>query len=55
MRPARRKRPKRLTYIQKMVLSTKGINPEHWHLLQELPNSYTLKHKTTGEVKVVEK
>ena len=48
-------RPKRLTRSQKKLLSARGFNPICWHLLQELPNSYTIKHKITGEIKVVEK
>ena len=46
---------KRLTAAQKKLLSTQGINPALWQLLDELPNSYVLKHRITGEIKVVEK
>lgn len=46
---------KRLTSAQKKLLSAQGINHAFWQLLQELPNSYILKHRITGEIKVVEK
>ena len=48
-------RPKRLTRAQKKIISARGYNAICWHLLQELPNSYILKRRITGEVKVVEK
>lgn len=46
---------KRLTAAQKKLLSEQGINPALWQLLDELTNSYVLKHRITGEIKVVEK
>lgn len=48
-------RLKRLTRAQKKLLSEQGINPALWQLLDELPSSYILKHRITGEIKVVEK
>lgn len=46
-------RPKRLTRAQKKAISARGYNALCWHLLQELPSSYIIKHRITGEVKVV--
>ena len=48
-------RVKRLTAVQKKLLSAQGINPAIWQLLDELPNTIIIKHRITGEVKVVEK
>ena len=46
---------KRLTAAQKKLLSEQGINPALWQLLDELPNTIIIKHRITGEIKVVEK
>lgn len=46
---------KRLTAAQKKLLSEQAINPALWQLLDELPNTIIIKHRITGEVKVVEK
>ena len=46
---------KRLTAAQKRLLSTQGINPALWQLLDELPNTIIIKYRITGESKVVEK
>ena len=48
-------RVKRLTRSQKKLLSAQAINPAIWQLLDELPNTIIIKHRITGEVKVVEK
>ena len=48
-------RVKRLTAAQKKLLSEQAINPVLWQLLDELPNTIIIKHRITGEVKVVEK
>ena len=48
-------RPKRMTAAQKKLLSAQGINPTLWQLLDELPNTIIIKHRITGEIKVVEK
>lgn len=49
-------RAKRLTAAQKKLLSAAGIeNVRLWHLLDELPNTIIVKHRLTGEIKVVEK
>ena len=48
-------RVKRLTAVQKKLLSAQGINPALWQLLDELPNTIIIKHRITGEIKVVEK
>lgn len=48
-------RPKRLTAAQKKLLSEHGINPALWQLLDEHPNTIIIKHRITGEIKVVEK
>lgn len=48
-------RVKRLTAAQKKLLSEQAINPALWQLLDELPNTIIIKHRITGEVKVVEK
>ena len=46
---------KRLTAAQKKLLSAQGINHALWQLLDELPNTIIIKHRITGEIKVVEK
>ena len=48
-------RSKRLTRAQKKLLSEQAINPALWLLLDELPNTIIIKHRFTGEVRVVEK
>lgn len=48
-------RPKRLTADQKKLLSEQGLNPAFCQLLDELPNAIIIKHRITGEIKVVEK
>lgn len=48
-------RLKRLTCAQKKLLSEQAINPALWQLLDELPNTIIIKHRITGEIKVVEK
>ena len=48
-------RVKRLTAAQKKLLSEQAINPAIWQLLDELPNTIIIKHRITGEIKVVEK
>lgn len=48
-------RVKRLTAAQKKLLSAQGLNPTLWQLLDELPNTIVIKHRFTGEIKVVEK
>lgn len=45
----------RLTAAQKKLLSAQGIKPALWQLLDELPNTIIIKHRITGEIKVVEK
>ena len=46
---------KRLTAAQKKLLSEHGINHTLWQLLDEHPNTIVIKHRITGEIKVVEK
>ena len=48
-------RVKRLTAAQKKLLSAQGINPAIWQLLYDLPSKIIIKHRITGEIKVVEK
>lgn len=49
-------RPRRLTAAEKKLLSAAGIeNVRSWHLLDELPNTIIVKHRLTGEIKVVDK
>ena len=48
-------RVKRLTAAQKKLLSAQAINPAIWQLLDELPNTIIIKHRITGEIKVVQK
>ena len=48
-------RPKKLTRAQKIALTERGINPLGYQIMRELPNSYILRHRLTGEIKVVEK
>ena len=48
-------RLKRLTRAQKKLLSEQGINPALWQLLDDLLNTIIIKHRITGEIKVVEK
>lgn len=48
-------RPKRLTRNQKILLSSKGIDPKGLCLKQELPNTLILVKTATGETVIVEK
>ena len=48
-------RPKRLTAAQKKLLSEQAINPALWQLLDEPQNTIIIKHRITGEIKVVQK
>ena len=48
-------RLKRLTRAQKKIISARGYNAICWHLLYELPSKIIIKHRITGEIKVVEK
>ena len=48
-------RSKRLTRAQKIALDTRGVNPMGYQVLRELPNSYILRHRLTGEIKVIDK
>ena len=49
-------RPRRLTAAHKKLLSREGFRDiPLWQLLQELPNTIIIKHRLTGEIKVVEK
>lgn len=49
------KQPRKLTRDQKILLSSQGIDPSHYALQQELPNSLILVEKATGKLLVVEK
>lgn len=46
---------KRLTAAKKKLLSEQGLNPAFWQMLDELQNTIIIKHRITGEIKVVEK
>ena len=48
-------RPKKLTRAMKAALSERGVNPMGYQVLRELPNSYILRHRLTGEIKVIDK
>lgn len=48
-------RPKRLTRAQKIALSERGVNPMGYQVLRELPNSIIVKHRLTGDIKVIDK
>lgn len=37
------------------ILERAGLNPLCWMVLQELSNSMIVKHRVTGEVKVIDK
>lgn len=49
-------RLRRLTAAHKELLSREGFRDiPLWQLLRELPNTIIIKHRLTGEIKVVEK
>lgn len=43
------------TEEQKRVLKRWGLNPLMWVIQQDLPNSMIVRHRVTGEFKVLEK
>lgn len=40
---------------QSEVIKKQGLSPLCWVVLQELPHSMIVKHRVTGEVKVIDK
>lgn len=49
------KQPKRLSRIQKMKLSRRGLNPDEWRLIHESKTDLQLIHKLTDEIKTIQK
>ena len=43
------------TPAQQAVLKRHGLSKITWEVLKDLPNSLIIKHRITGEMKVVEK
>ena len=43
------------TQKQQEVLNNHGLNVITWEVIKDLPNSLTIKHRITGDMKVVEK
>ena len=44
-----------LTDEHKQILRRHNLNPQCWELRQDMPNSMIIKHRITGEFKVIEK
>ena len=40
---------------QNTIIKRNGLNPLCWVVLQDLTNSMIVKHRVTGEVKVIDK
>ena len=49
------KQPSKLTRKMKLILTAEGLNPADWVCTADLTNSFIVRHKRTGEIKVVEK
>lgn len=49
------KQPNKLTRKMKIILSAEGLNPADWVCTLDIVNSFIVRHKRTGETKVVEK
>ncbi|CUO98339.1 Uncharacterised protein [[Eubacterium] contortum] len=49
------KQPKKLSRIQKMKLSRKGLDPDEWRLIHESKTDLQLIHKLTDEIKTIQK
>lgn len=43
------------TRKQKMILEDRGLNHKDYVVLKDLVNSMAVKHRRTGEIKIVEK
>lgn len=46
---------KEFSQEQKQLLQRKGLKPQFWTLVRELPNSMIIRQVFTGEFKVIEK
>lgn len=40
---------------QQAIIKKNGLQPMYWTVLQDLTNSMIIRHRVTGEVKVIEK
>lgn len=49
------KQPSKLTRKMKIILTAEGLNPADWVCTADMTNSFIVRHKRTGEIKVVEK
>lgn len=47
------KHGRRLTFKQKQILIDAGLNYEEWFLVKNLPHELHIKHRETGEKKVI--
>ena len=49
------KQPNKLTRKMKIILTAEGLNPADWVCTANMTNTFIIRHKRTGEIKVVEK
>lgn len=49
------KQPNKLTRKMKIILTAEGLNPADWACTADMTNSFIVRHKRTGEIKVVGK
>lgn len=49
------KQGRKLTYDCKRLVSAQGLNPSDWQIKIEDNDSYTIIHKQTKEIRVIEK
>lgn len=49
------KQANELTRKMKLLLTAEGLNPDDWVCTANMTNSFIVRHKRTGEVKVIEK
>lgn len=50
---AKRKKP--ITEAQKEVMRYHGLSPNLWEVQQDLPNCMIVRHRITGDFRVIEK
>ena len=49
------KQPKRLTYEQKLIVSSHNLNPNQWMFVEELEFYIKIIHMDTGVTKLIDK
>lgn len=49
------KQPKKLSRMQKILVSAHKLNPDNWMLLEDGKDRITIRHKKSGKIKFIEK